>query len=343
MLFELYDWGVSAQTLQLLFALGLGLIFGAAAQISRFCLRRAVIGERAAGAVWLLALGVAVAGFAAASQAGYLALEGHRYLSTDIPVVAIVLGGLAFGAGMVLTRGCVSRLTVLSAGGNLRAVTVLAVFAIVAHAMLKGVFAPLRVALGSVTLDSPVGSLGQVAGAAPVIAVLLIAAALYLARVSGARARDMVAGAVIGAVIVGAWATTSVLLMDEFEPLPVQGAAFTLPWTDTLFWTLASTAIPAGFGVGFIGGVLGGAFLAAALRGELALQSFDSPAQTLRYGAGGAMMGFGGVLAGGCTVGAGLSGGAALSVSALLALGAIIVGGVVMNAVLNPRGAAQPV
>ena len=41
----------------------------------------------------------------------------------DLPVLAIVTGGLLFGAGMVLTRGGVSRLTVLGATGNLRAPT----------------------------------------------------------------------------------------------------------------------------------------------------------------------------------------------------------------------------
>ena len=74
---------------------------------------------------------------------------------------------------------------------------------------------------------------------------------------------------------------------------------------------------------------------------ELSLQSFETPTQTLRYGAGGAMMGMGGVLAGGCTVGAGLSGGAMLSLSALLALAAIISGAIIMRRVLSPRLSAQ--
>jgi uncharacterized membrane protein YedE/YeeE len=67
------------------------------------------------------------------------------------------------------------------------------------------------------------------------------------------------------------------------------------------------------------------------------LQSFDSPSETLRYASGGAMMGLGGVLAGGCTVGAGLSGGAMLSLSALLALAAIITGGIITRHLLAPR------
>ena len=48
------------------------------------------------------------------------------------------------------------------------------------------------------------------------------------------------------------------------------------------------------------------------------------PGQTMRYLLGAAMMGLGGVLAGGCTVGAGLAGTASLSLSAVLALAAMI-------------------
>lgn len=331
MLLELYDFGLEPRRLHLIAGALLGLIFGVAAQITRFCLRRAVAGpsdERAAaGAVWLTALAAAVVGFAFAATFGFVDLSGHRFLSSDLPLAALVFGGLAFGAGMVLTRGCVSRLTVLSGTGNLRAIFVLSVFAITAHATLKGVLAPLRTTLGGFTVDTPIASLA----AAPIGLAVLLLVVIGLATTLVIRAKPSVLhltfAALIGFVAVGGWAATSVLLLDEFDPLPVQSAAFTLPWSDTLFWTIASSAIPAGFGVGFVGGVLGGSFLSAAARGELKLHSFESPRQTLRYGAGGALMGVGGVLAGGCTVGAGLSGIASGSVAAIIALSAIALGG----------------
>lgn len=339
MLFELYDFGLEARTLHLIGGLVLGLIFGIAAQISRFCLRRAVAGpseERgAAGAVWLSALTTAILGFAAAAAFGLVDLSGHRYLAADLPVAALILGGLAFGTGMVLTRGCVSRLTVLSATGNLRALFVLAIFAVTAHATLKGVLAPLRTSLGSLSVEAPVGSLFASPLGALVLLVPVAALAGWLALRTRPGVVNLTLGGVIGLVAVGGWMMTSVLLFDEFDPLPVQSAAFTLPWSDTLFWTIASTAIPAGFGVGFIGGVLAGSFLSAAARKELTLQSFDSPAQTLRYSGGGILMGLGGVLAGGCTVGAGLSGVATGSVAALIALASIAFGGWIAGGALR--------
>ncbi|MEL7116245.1 MAG: YeeE/YedE family protein [Pseudomonadota bacterium] len=346
MLLETYDWGLEARTLQILFGLGLGLAFGIAAQISRFCLRRAVASDdgpdRSAAAVWVMGLAAAIGGMHVAASFGLVDVSSHRFASADLPLAAILIGGLAFGAGMVLTRGCISRLTVLSASGNLRALFVIATFAILAHATIKGVLSPLRTALGEFQVTVPMAQLSDITGFAPAVAALLAVGALYVAWRSGTAWRDMVLGAVIGLVVVGGWATTSVLLMDEFDPLPVQSAAFTLPWSDTLFWAIASTAIPAGFGVAWIGGVLIGAFLSAAARGEFAFASFESPRQTGRYLTGGALMGVGGVLAGGCTVGAGLAGGAMLSVAALVALAAIIFGAVATRQVLSLSGAAKP-
>lgn len=328
MLFETYDIGVDVRTAHLVLGLILGLVFGVAAQISRFCLRRTIAGEDgergAAAAVWVTGFATALVTFAVASALGFVSLEDHRLASSSLPVAAVALGGLAFGVGMVLTRGCVSRLSVLSATGNLRAATVLVVFAITAHATLKGVLAPVRTAIGSVTVDLPFGTLPML-GQGVLALGAVVAAALFF-RASRPSALHVVLGAVIGFVAVAGWVGTSVLLFDEFDPQPVQSAAFTLPWTDGLFWVIASSAIPAGFGVGFIAGVLSGSFLSASARGEINLQSFSSPSETLRYVAGGMLMGMGGVLAGGCTVGAGLSGSAMGSIAALIALASIVIG-----------------
>ena len=343
MLLDYIGFEGAPATLQLLLGLGLGLLFGIAAQISRFCLRRAVAGDEAerkpAAGVWLAALGTAILGLQAAVALGYADVSGHRWFSSDLPVLALVAGGLAFGAGMVLTRGCISRLTVLGASGNLRGLTVLVVFAIVSHAMLKGVLAPLRTSLGSFTLPAPITSLAELPGGPLLWALALALPMLGFALTTAARKRDLALGVAIGALAVAGWAATSVLLLDDFDPQPVQSLAFTLPWSETLFWTVASTAVPAGFGVGLIGGVLGGAFLSAALRGELKLQSFESPAQTLRYASGAALMGVGGVLAGGCTVGAGLSGVPTLSIAAMIALVAIVAGGKLTALALDAKPA----
>jgi uncharacterized membrane protein YedE/YeeE len=125
------------------------------------------------------------------------------------------------------------------------------------------------------------------------------------------------------------------VLQDAFDPIPQESLAFTGPVAEGLFWTVAATSIPAGFGTGLVAGVLAGSLAAALLFGRFRWQSFESPAETGRYMAGAALMGVGGVLAGGCTVGAGLSGVPTLSVAALLALAAIAAGALGADAALR--------
>lgn len=346
MLFELFETEITPVFAAVLLGGLLGLVFGAAAQISRFCLRRGIVNgaERTSAlAVWLTALVVAIVGTQGAIWFGFVDFAEHRFAAANIPVLAILVGGALFGAGMVLTRGCISRLTVLSATGNLRALFVIATFAIVAHATLKGVLASARTSLGSFTVDAgDAALLSGLPGGALIWGGLLVAALVAVILRGNARPRDLVLAGVIGALVPLGWVGTGFVLYDDFDPIALESLSFTAPWSDTLFWSIASTSIPAGFGTGLIGGVLVGSFLAAATRGELALLSFSAPGETLRYLSGGALMGFGGVLAGGCTVGAGLSGVGTLSLSAILALAAIVAGGRITDRLLD-RQSSEPV
>ena len=133
------------------------------------------------------------------------------------------------------------------------------------------------------------------------------------------------------------WVGTGFLLLDDFDPIPMQSMGFTGPMADTLFWTVAATSIPAGFGTGLAAGVVAGSLAAALAAGEFRWQSLEGPRQTGRYMAGAAMMGVGGVLAGGCTVGAGLSGVSTASLAALIALAAMAASARATGIVLEGR------
>ena len=143
----------------------------------------------------------------------------------------------------------------------------------------------------------------------------------------------MFGAAALGALVPAAWVGTGFVLLDEFDPIALEGLSFTAPWAETLFWSMAASLTAPGFGTGLIGGVLAGAFIAALVSGRFAWEGFDSPPQMGRSLSGAALMGVGGVMAGGCTVGAGLSGVATLSVAALLALGSIAAGMLTAGAV----------
>ncbi len=343
-MFESFGFeNTTPQQASVLLAIIIGLLFGVFGQITKFCFRRSLIGADrvSAAGVWLTALAFAVVGTQAAVSMGWISFAEHRYMVSDLPVAAIVVGGLLFGAGMVLTRGCVSRLTVLAGSGNLRAALVVVVFAIVAHATLKGVLAPLRVALGSVTVDmGDAISLAALPGGAWLWTAVIAVPALVYALRSGNGVGTLGMAAVIGLLAPLAWVGTGFILFDEFDPIAMESLSFTSPAAETLFWAIASSAVPAGFGVGLVGGVIVGALLASLTFGGFAWQSFESPAQTGRYLAGAALMGVGGVLAGGCTLGAGLSGVPTLSLAAIMAIVMIGVGVLTMNALLRaaPEG-----
>ena len=326
---------LTAAQASLYFALGLGLLFGVFSEQGKFCFRRALIGaDRAqAAGVWAMALLVAVLGTQYFVTTEIISFDDHRFMG-DFPVVQIVLGGLAFGAGMVLTRGCVGRLTVLGATGNLRAVTALLIFAVVAHATLKGVLSPLRTAAGDIgpTLDAV--SLSDSFGNILPLAIIAAITAAIIWR-SGSSIPSLLGGAAIGGLVIAGWVGTGFILYDDFDPIAFESIAFTSPWTDSIFWTLASTSVSAKFGVGLVSGVIVGSFLSAAASGRLSGQSFEGPARFGRFAAGASLMGFGGVLAGGCTIGAGLSGIPSLSIVPITALLAIGLGAVITHRLVD--------
>ena len=314
-------------TASVVLGLVLGCAYGALAQRSALCLRRGLVGRwsdclPALGA-WAMALACAIAGTRLAVATDLISFEAHRFLASDVPVASALLGGALFGAGMVLTGGCVSRLTVLLGTGNLRALFVLLVFAVTAHAVMKGALAPVREALGAATIHGGEATALTVLPGGEVWPLVLAAAAATLAFFSGARISHLAMAGAIGLLVPLGWIGTGFLLLDDFDPIPVQSMGFTGPMADTLFWTVAATSIPAGFGTGLAAGVLVGSLVAALAAGEFRWQSLEGPRQTGRYLAGAVVMGVGGVLAGGCTVGAGLSGVSTASFAALLALAAM--------------------
>ena len=82
---------VTTRQASVLLALVIGTAFGLLAQRTQFCFRRALVGDdrRAAAGVWLTALAVAVLGTQAAVLAGWITFADHRFMVSDLPVLAI--------------------------------------------------------------------------------------------------------------------------------------------------------------------------------------------------------------------------------------------------------------
>lgn len=348
------------RTLMLVGALAVGVFFGLFARISGFCLRSAIneVGERQPGRqvlAWALAIMTAVLGTQLLVLSGIIDLSETLYLSNTAPAFpAIVLGGLLFGLGMMLARGCGARHLVLAASGNLRSWIVLTLFGIVAYATLRGLLALPRTwlegvsttALSAETQSLP-AILSDVTGVpdiqilAGVLAIIAIAA-LTIARATvrglagkGQAVRWVLGGIAIGATIPAAWYVTAVLGFDDFEPTAPTSMTFTAPIGNAVQYIMTFTGATADFGVTAVAGVLIGAFTASLAKRNIQIVSFETPGQLGRYALGAVLMGFGGVLALGCTIGAGLSGVSTLSLGSMIALLSIITGGALGRAVLS--------
>lgn len=323
-----------------------GLLFGFFAQRSSFCLRAAVI-EFARGtpgeklAVWLLAFSAAVVTLQVALLAGWVDISGTRQLAARGSLSGALVGGLLFGAGMILARGCASRLLVLSATGNLRALLSGLIFAVTAQAALAGVLAPLRIAIsnwwtvegGSARDLLSVAHVNRWAGLA--FGVLWLAAALWYAWRSRRGHWKWIGGLGAGIAVALAWMFTAHVAASSFQVVPVQGVTFSGPSAEWLMRVVASPSPAIGFDFGLLPAVFAGSFLAAFAGGELKLEGFKDGYSMRRYIAGAVAMGFGAMLAGGCAVGAGVSGGAIFSLTAWLALASMWAGAAVTDRLVD--------
>lgn len=330
-----------------------GLIFGAAAQRSRFCLRAATV-EVASGtpgpslAIWLIAFFAAVLSVQASTVAGWLDVSEARQIAATGSVSGAVIGGLMFGTGMILARGCASRLLVLASSGNLRALVAGLVLTLVAQAALSGILAPPREALSGLwTVPGGAGrdllrvlGLGH-AAAAWIALVALVLSSVY-ARWCAVSAGRAVAAAIVGIAVGLGWMLTYAVSQVSFEIIPVASITFTGPSTDTLMGLVNAPRVPASFGVGLVPGVVLGAGAMALLRGEFHIERFGPDTPMERYLIGACLMGFGAMLAGGCAVGAGMSGGAVFSMTAWIAVFAMWVSAMVTHR-LAAGGGAQAV
>ncbi|OYY47755.1 MAG: hypothetical protein B7Y54_15585, partial [Polaromonas sp. 35-63-240] len=139
---------------------------------------------------------------------------------------------LVFGAGMIMTRGCASRLLILSANGNLRALLSGLIFAVTAQASLSGSLAPLRNTLSAwwTVEGGPSRDLLAITGAGNaggiVFGLVWLAAALWFSVRSGRSVWKWVGGIGTGLTIAAGWGYTHLVSINSFQVVQVQGLTF---------------------------------------------------------------------------------------------------------------------
>jgi uncharacterized membrane protein YedE/YeeE len=342
-----------AANLAVMAGLVIGLVYGVVGLLSGFCLMSSLRGWWAEGdgrlvRTYALAVGVAIVATQVLAAAGFVDLGKSIYLQPSFSAPLMFAGGLLFGYGMVLSNGCGSRALVLLGRGNLRSFVVILVLGIVAEMTLKGLIAPVRIALlqasqttATVTsLPALLSGGGLHGGPARLVPAVALGGGLVIFAFSHPVFRrapgQIAAGLVVGLLVAAGWFATGYLGADEFNPVAVTSLTFIAPIADTLQYVMLSTGLSVNFGIATVVGVVTGSLAMALLTGRFRLEGFDSPRHMLRSAAGAALMGAGGAMAYGCSVGQGLTGLSTLALTSFVA-----VAGILSGTALGLRGALR--
>lgn len=324
-----------------------GAVFGVAAQRSRFCLRAATVefARRQLGprvAVWLLCFSTALVWVQAAELLGFFRVEEARMMAVPGTWSGAVIGGLVFGVGMVMSRGCPGRLLVLAASGNLRSVVSGLIFAVVAQMSLKGILAPARDRLAALSVTEGgqnlnlIDWLGLPRESGLILGAAIALLALVIARRNRIGASTLIFASGVGFSVALGWISTYALSQVSFDPVTVSSVTFSGPSAATLMFFLSPERILE-FDVGLVPGVVLGAGFSALIGGQFRLEGFDGESSMRRSMTGAVLMGFGAMLAGGCSIGAGVTGGSIFVGTAWLALFCMWLGAALTDLLFDQR------
>lgn len=332
--------GISDAALVALIGCFGGALLGLAARLGRFCTLGAIEdylyqGSSVRMRMWLLAIGVSVIGAHGLAAAGALDMSQTVYHQAGWSPFASIMGGLLFGYGMSIAGNCGFGALARFGGGDFRSFVIVIIIGIAAYVMLSGPLATLRVYLISATsLETNMRSYADLLGAGlglPVAAGgLLLGGAITIAALWSpaflADQRAVFWAVIVGLAIVSGWAGTQWVADHAFNTLPVLSHTYSAPLGESILYLMTASGGGLSFGVGSVFGVLAGAFAGSLIKGHFRWEACEDPRELKRQIMGAVCMGFGAVIALGCTIGQGISAFSVLAFSAPVTFGAIYLG-----------------
>jgi uncharacterized protein len=345
---------VNLQHTTALWAFVLSFVFGAVTQRSNYCTMGAIsdvanFGDWTRARMAIASVGVAIVGVALLKFTGTVDIAKSFYVAPKLIWLSHLVGGVCFGFGMTLAGGCGSKTLLRVGSGSLRALVTMLVMAVFAWFTLRGVLGVFRVATFdavAVTLPSTqdlpslLGWVGQPA----LIFATMIGAALIVFAFLGKEFRadrwNWIAGIVVGLMVIAGWYVSGHIGFIAEHPETLEAAwvstnsgrpeslTFTAPPAYLLellgFWSDKSKFVT--FGIASVLGVIAGSGLMSLVTKTFHWESFANTEDLANHLVGAALMGFGGVLAMGCTVGQGLSGMSTLALGSIITVAAIVTG-----------------
>ncbi len=320
-----------------------GVLAGGAAQFGRLCTFSAIedavmASDYRRGRAFGLALATALLVTQALASLELVNLSGNPYDHAQIELAGLIFGATLFGLGMSLVGTCGFGLLMRAGTGDLRALVTAGFLGVVAAAASGGLLSPARLWIASL-LSIRTDAIGwnglQLASHAflhipaqvAVTAVIVIALAAFIFSSARFRKRPklIVAGVLLGTAVTSGWIVTGALA-DPFSTHRLESLTFVGPLARLVLLTMGETLNQATFAVGSVLGVAAGSFAVSWWRDELRWEAFDDQREMRRHLLGALFMGFGGVLAKGCTIGQGLSASSVLAATAPIAILSMIAG-----------------
>lgn len=317
-----------------------GLMLGLAARLGRFCTLGAIEDVLYSSndtrlRMWGIAVGVAIIGTFMSHGAGLIDITQTRFLDTYHVILASVIGGVMFGYGMALCGNCGYGALARLGGGDMRAFVAVLVMGLAGYVALSGPLAHLRVAAFPVITGAadPQGFpflISRFLGLSPTMLGLGIGVGIFIISLSSRRVlaepKQIFWGVTVGLAIVSGWVGTWWVAQTGFTGEHTTTHSFVAPVGDTIFYMMTASGNTVSFSVGSVAGVLAGAFIGTLIKGHFRWEACEDPRELRRQVGGAALMGFGGVIAGGCSIGQGISAFSTLSYSAPFVLASIFVG-----------------
>ena len=298
-----------------------GLIVGAALgfvmQRGRFCVTGAfrdvwLTGSTRWLTAFLLVIAIQSAGIFALDAAGLIDLQSNAF-----PWLATIVGGFVFGFAIVLAGGCATGTYYRAGEGLVGSWLALISYALFSAIMKTGALSGVNTAVRSVTIEA--SNFYQVLGVSPWIFVALLITGVglavrhHLSKPAVTLATPPAEKTGLAHLLFekpwGAFATAAVIGVIAILAWPLSTAAgrpdglgITTPSSNLVNYLVTGDPEVVDWGVYLVVGILLGSFIAAKGSGEFRIRIPDAPTVLKSLG-GGALMGVGAALAGGCTIG----------------------------------------
>ena len=336
----------------------IGLIFGFISQRSRFCFLGSIADfyiykNSSRLSLYLLSLITSIFGVTFLIEFNLLNPKNSLYFTEGLGFFPYSLGGLIFGVGMALCSGCPASSVIKLGEGNLKALMVLFVTGITAIITMRGLFSFLRLkiielerifndyysnilAFFSTEYDSPMLLRN-------LILILASVFFLYNLKKNSINKQKIFTGLLIGFCVSSGWYLTGgygfliehPITLDSQYLMTNSGGPESLSFVGPTAYTLellmytSDSSKYVSYGIMVVLGTFLGSFVSALFTKNINIDFFRKKNDFINHFVGAIFMGFGGVLASGCSIGNGLTGLSLGSPNSLIAIISIIIGGLI--------------